>query len=417
MSVSPPAARGLSIQKARREELLDDAARLLNARGVSQSTLQELADLRGVTRNALYYYFKDLEDLVYQTYLRSCELLRNHVASATELGGSALNVVLDLVDRCLDPEVPELAALNEYGLLLPAHHSAVLKLYDNSVAQLAGVLDAGVRGGELRSLHAPTVARTIISLIHWIPLPGGWDPIDPADRGKVLQALKELLRIGWAEDRAQSLSVEPIDLTPLLVRASDGFDQSAIALVKRETILNLASQMFTCRGVAATSSEEIASTLGTTKPRVYKYVGDKQTLVAECFARAERIYSYILDRARERPAPAMERLVALLRANAMAQQIKELQPLRYGSAIGALPEAEQVRAADHLKRRNEEYTALFRLAQTEGTMRGIDLKRLRQIMPGSAAWLWKDFAKQPHGDFDLVAEQTADVLRLGLKAI
>jgi hypothetical protein len=48
---------------------------------------------------------------------------------------------------------------------------------------------------------------------------------------------------------------------------------------------------------------------------------------------------------------------------------------------------------------------------------GIDLKRLRQIMPGSAAWLWKDFAKQPHGDFDLVAEQTADVLRLGLTAI
>ncbi|WP_374348828.1 TetR family transcriptional regulator [Phenylobacterium sp.] len=50
----------------RREEMLDEASRLLNAHGVSQTTLNDLAALRGVTRNALYYYFSDIEDLLHQ---------------------------------------------------------------------------------------------------------------------------------------------------------------------------------------------------------------------------------------------------------------------------------------------------------------------------------------------------------------
>ena len=103
--------------KARREEVLDEASRLLNANGVSQTTLQDLANVLGVTRNALYYYFKDIEDLIFQVYRRSCEILAGHLADATESGGSALGVLQDFVTRCLDPHQPQMAALNEYGLL------------------------------------------------------------------------------------------------------------------------------------------------------------------------------------------------------------------------------------------------------------------------------------------------------------
>lgn len=97
--------------------MLDEASRLLNANGVSQTTLQDLANVLGVTRNALYYYFKDIEDLIFQVYRRSCEILAGHLADATESGGSALGVLQDFVTRCLDPHQPQMAALNEYGLL------------------------------------------------------------------------------------------------------------------------------------------------------------------------------------------------------------------------------------------------------------------------------------------------------------
>ena len=232
-----------------------------------------------------------------------------------------------------------------------------------------------------------------------------------------MEALNDLLAIGWAAHRERPSCPGPIDLSPLLVRASDGFDQDVIAQVKRETILNMASRMFTCRGVDATSLDEIAATLGTTKARVYRYVGDKQTLVGACFVRAEKIYDYIMGQALGQGVTAMDHIVALLRANAMVQQQKELQPLRYGSAIGALPAIEQARAAQRLQARNEQYTELFRAAKFEGSMRDIDLELLKQVMPGASAWLWKDFAKQQSEDFALVAAETADVLRLGLRAI
>lgn len=276
---------------------------MLNARGVSQATLQDLGNLCGVTRNALYYYFNDIEDLLFQVYRRSCELLNGHLAAAGRDGATALEAVLGFVDRCLASAAPELAALNEYGVLQPPHYDEVLELYNLAVSSLARVLEGGAQSGELRPLHAPTVARTIISLIHWIPLPGGWIATSRGDRARVVEALKDLLVNGWAARRDRPSEPEPIDLSPLLVRASDGFDQDALALVKRESILNITSRMFTCRGVDSTSLDEIAATLGTTKARVYKYVGDKQTLVAECFLRAERIYAFIMERAQAQGAP------------------------------------------------------------------------------------------------------------------
>lgn len=49
-------------------------------------------------------------------------------------------------------------------------------------------------------------------------------------------------------------------------------------------------------------------------------------------------------------------------------------------------------------------------------MRDIDLEHLKRIMPGAAAWLWKDFAKHHHEDPVLVAADTTDILRIGLRA-
>lgn len=326
-------ARRRPVSQARREEILDQASRLLNARGVSQATLQDLATALGVTRNALYHYFDDLEDLLFQVYQRSCDLMARHLTDALQDRGSALDIVGRFVDRCLDPDLPELAALNEYGLLRESNYEMLLSLYDDIISRLARILDAGARSGELRPCHSPTAARTIVSLIHWFPLPGGWITTIRGGRGDLVATLKELLAVGWATHRNRPCNPPSIDLSPLRVRASDGFDQDVIAKVKRETILNNASRMFTCRGVDATTLDEIAAALGTTKARLYRYVGDKQTLVSACFERAERIYVYIMERAHELDGSAMDRIVAVLRTNALAQQELERDPVGLNRVI------------------------------------------------------------------------------------
>src|SRR5271163_204587 len=110
------ARRGIAA-KSRREQLLDEAARELNSKGISMTSLTDVADRLGFSRASLYYYVEDREDLMFQVYLRSSEIMARQLGEAAQFGRTALQVVADFVARVLDPAQPELAALSEIGLL------------------------------------------------------------------------------------------------------------------------------------------------------------------------------------------------------------------------------------------------------------------------------------------------------------
>ena len=103
--------------KSRREQLLDQAARELNSKGISMTSLTDVADKLGFSRASLYYYVEGREDLMFQVYLRSSEIMARQLGEAAQSGRSALQVVGNFVSRTLDPAEPELAALSEIGLL------------------------------------------------------------------------------------------------------------------------------------------------------------------------------------------------------------------------------------------------------------------------------------------------------------
>ena len=59
--ITPPAMSSVR----RHERVLDEAARQLNAKGVSLTSLTEIAEKLGISRAAMYYYVEDREDLVF----------------------------------------------------------------------------------------------------------------------------------------------------------------------------------------------------------------------------------------------------------------------------------------------------------------------------------------------------------------
>src|ERR1700761_573082 len=152
--------------KSRREQLLDQAARELNSKGISLTSLTDVADKLGFSRASLYYYVEDREDLMFQVYLRSSEIMARHLGEVAQSGRGAVAVVADFVSRILDPAEPELAALSEIGLLRQSERETVLGIYEAVVARLASVLETGAKRGEVRHCDFPIVARTIISVVH-----------------------------------------------------------------------------------------------------------------------------------------------------------------------------------------------------------------------------------------------------------
>src|ERR1700723_3511545 len=403
--------------KSRRGQLLDQAARELNSKGISMTSLTDVADKLGFSRASLYYYVEDREDLMFQVYLRSAEIMARRLGEAAQSGFRALQVVGNFISRTLDPGEPELAALSEIGLLDQAARETVLGIFEAVVARLASLLEAGARAGNIRSCDFPIVARTIISIIHSVPLNPPLATALRVSRNEIIAAAKAILADVWAADRPRAVDPPPIDFSPLLTQPGGRFDRGAQFDAKREKILAAASQLFNRRGVDTTSLDDIAAAVGATKRTLYHYIGDKQTIVSACYARTDRIFSFIREQATAQGGSAIDTLIAVLRANAISHQRDDIEPLRSSTGYDSLSDEEKVRAGERGRVLVQAYRALCHEAHNERSMRDVNRDCLLLFMRGAGSWLAKGLVRGDDLRKAQIAAQIADLLRLGLNPI
>jgi AcrR family transcriptional regulator len=402
---------------SRLDQILDEAAKSLNSKGVSFTTLGEIADRRGVSRPALYYYVKDLEDLVFQTYRRSCEIILLHLGLAIETGGTATSVLAQFLDLALAEDAPQIAALGEIGILQSTARQTVLSLYEDAVARLAAVIDTGIARGEVRPCNAEVAARTLISIVFWLPVAPRWAAvIQPVSRGRLTDVAKDLLFHGWSRDRRAAPEVEAIDLAPLSTAAFSVFDRQSIVEEKRRRILATASRLFNRKGVDATSLEEIAADVGATKRALYSHVGDKQALLAACYRRSYEIFLHLLKSSNERDTSCLYRLTAYHEAASIVQLRDDIQPLRPTVGYESLTPLARSEVNELSTQLIGQFSSLFVAGIKEGSLRDIDLEAIMLILPGASSWLVKgvvvvDAEGQRH-----IAREISNLFTIGLCA-
>jgi AcrR family transcriptional regulator len=418
VSKSAAAARNINTAgKSRREQLLDQAARELNSKGISMTSLTDVADKLGFSRASLYYYVEDREDLMFQVYLRSSEIMARRLEEAAQSGRGTLQVLGNFISSTLDPAEPELAALSEIGLLDQAARETVLGVFEAVVARLASLLEAGAKAGRIRSCDFEIVARTIISIIHSIPLNSPLAEALRVSRPDIVAAAQDILANGWGADRRREVNPPPIDFAPLLTQSGGLFDRGAQFDAKREKILAAASQLFNRRGVDTTSLDDIAAAVGATKRALYHYVGDKQTILSACYARTHRIFSFIREQAAAQGGCASDTLIAVLRANSISHQRDDIEPLRSSTGYDSLSEAEKVLATQRGRELVQAYRALCREAHNERSMRDVNRDCLLLFMRGAGSWLAKGLVRGDDPRKAQIAAEIADLLRLGLNPI
>lgn len=91
--------------------------------------------------------------------------------------------------------------------------------------------------------------------------------------------------------------------------AGEGGDQREL---KRDALLLAAARMFNERGFHATSLDDVAASLGVTKPVIYHYLGNKDQVLFECVRNGLRQMQEAADRAGREPGTGLERLKAFL---------------------------------------------------------------------------------------------------------
>ena len=82
---------------------------------------------------------------------------------------------------------------------------------------------------------------------------------------------------------------------------------------KREAVLLAAVRLFNERGFHAASLDDVAASLGVSKPTIYHYLGNKEQVLIECVTRGLEQLRAAADAGRAMAGTGRDRLVAFLR--------------------------------------------------------------------------------------------------------
>jgi AcrR family transcriptional regulator len=383
---------GAGRRRGKREAVLDEAARQLNARGVSQTSLTEVAQALGLTRAALYYYVEDRDDLVFQCYRRACETMARDLDAAAKAPGSGLEKLQAYVLRALDEERPEPAVLSEVASLASPMRETIEGLHRGNVAQLVDLIEAGQADASIRPCHPLIVAQAIVGMVSWIPLAPRWTGERAEDlRARAKAGALVLIGRGVASDPERALGFAPLDIDILRPQRGNLFDRDAVQSAKLEELLRAASRLFNRKGVDATSVDEIAAEVGATKGVIYHYLADKPDLVARCYRRAFSMSDRILAAVELAGGTAIERVLAGTALLVEANLRDEFCPLAPLAGLEALPEEAREEITARVRGLEEGYPEVAREGLADGTVRDVELTGPALAMAGAFGWLHKWF--------------------------
>ncbi len=399
----------------RHERVLDEAARQLNAKGVSLTSLTEIAEQLGISRAAMYYYVEDREDLVFQCYRRSCEITARHLNEATRDDGNAVEKITRFIERMLDPNEPELAARAEIAMMTQAQRDTIQGLYDALAARLASLLTQGQQEGLLRQCDIEVNARILLSLVTWAPLARTWAHATGGASGESLQSAVAGTLFDGLGREATLPEITVFDLSALCIRTGAVFDRDAISEAKRETLVSVASRLFNRKGIDSTSLEEIAAQVGATKRTLHRHLGSKQELVGACYERAFKIFLSIKDAMLQHAGSRLAAISSAMYALAVAYPREDLSPLSPLVGFGALsPEAQDKFRQDSAELADG-YQATLKQGVAEGSIADLDVQARATMLPGLLSWLVKEDVPTDDQRRKHIAREIAQLVAIGLK--
>lgn len=393
-----------SAKDAKRDAVLDAAAREFNAAGVSGASFSAIARDLGLTRAALYYYVRDRQDLVLQCYRRSCVVMAEDLSAAGAGEGAGLGRLMAFIRRALDPERAPVAVLSELDYLSGQAHGEIAASHDANVRALRGLIRLGVDDGSVRPCDDEAIAQALIGVISWIPLSVDWvEGTDATYRPRTVQAVMDLISDGIATDPHYEF-VSPIGAEAFFAAPPQPFDRAGQVEAKVEQLLMTASGIINRRGVDGASLDEITGALGATKGVFYHYLSNKTELVVRCYHRALDLYERFAEEAGRLGRNGLEKGMIGLHLNVQAHT-SGLSPLIQLAGVDALPPGARREIRRRSRGLQRRFNAFAEEGLADGSNRAVDLDAISQLGAGVFEWLPKWFMPgDPRGGGSLAQE-------------
>jgi AcrR family transcriptional regulator len=176
-----------------REEILKTAMRMFIEQGYHGLAMRQISEAVGVSKAALYYYFKDKEELflaILSNYLDEMEALIDAIRTMTE---SSTEQIRRFVEAILSQPAEQRAiirlASQEMAQLSPTSRKNFNKIYyEKFIGKLTAILQEGMERGEFRTLNAEVATWSLMGIMYpyFYPAHSGSRPIAPETIGEIV---------------------------------------------------------------------------------------------------------------------------------------------------------------------------------------------------------------------------------------
>ncbi len=138
---------------------MHEARRFFLERGYAEVSMQQIADAVGMTKAALYYHFRDKDDLFAQVVVGEMERQRQSIEREIARGGTLDETIQHIARLYVDQLSPDsLRMMSDFKNHVPeSRHQDVHEELDRFVVTLTALFERAAARGEMRNV-APRMA-------------------------------------------------------------------------------------------------------------------------------------------------------------------------------------------------------------------------------------------------------------------
>jgi AcrR family transcriptional regulator len=182
---------------------------------------------------------------------------------------------------------------------------------------------------------------------------------------------------------------------------------------KREAVLLAAVRMFNARGFHATSLDDVAASLGISKPTIYHYLGNKDQVLLECLTRGVEQIHEAIDQADAMPGAGLDGLRSFLVRYAVII-MEDFGRCVVRTADEALSPASAARFRALKREIDEAMRRLIASGVADGSIASADVKLTAFTLAGALNWPARWHHPEGGQSAGEVAAKMVDILTAGL---
>lgn len=171
MAKNPAWKKAQELQaELKKDVVLAEAAALFNVKGYHATSLTEVADRLGLTKTAIYYYVKNKNDLLYQTYLCSLDEIDEATKDAEENGGNGLEKLCQYVLSKAFVHPQASALVSEIDAIVDAKRREEIRRRLRGVnKRIAQWIEEGIEDGSIEPCDPDLAGRFVMGAFNWMP--------------------------------------------------------------------------------------------------------------------------------------------------------------------------------------------------------------------------------------------------------